>query len=404
MLLRTTRCFPLLSVALCAGVVFADDAKEAPKKERPELTAEAQAAADELLKSLPPDSEARKMLDDILDGRQLGATDGWFSMSKAHTRYPWATLKERFDRNDDGVVTAGELKLSEKRFARLDKDGDGVMTDRDLDWSEPTMSRSPANYVFGRSDQDVNGKVTAEEFQELFKKLGGEKDGFVSLDEIREYLQAPPQSRNDKPADAPSASTLVLGLQRQEVGSLQPGPDLNAVAPDFTLTSLSGETVTLSKEVGEKPIVLIFGNFTCGPFRSQSGNIEKFYDRYRDQAKIYLVYVREAHPQDGWWMTSNRRFGIDPKQPQNNDERRTVAQTCQKHLDLDLPFLVDTVDDAVGATYSGMPNRLYVIDTQGKIAFKNARGPFGFKLREMEQALILTLAESAGDKKVGKSE
>jgi hypothetical protein len=61
--------------------------------------------------------------------------------------------------------------------------------------------------------------------------------------------------------------------------------------------------------------------------------------------------------------------------------------------DSDLPFLVDTVDDKVGATYSGMPNRLYLIDREGKIAFKNGRGPFGFKPRELEQALVLMLNE-----------
>lgn len=397
---RFARSASLLSTLLATGVALADDSKPPA----PELTPEAQAAADALKKSLPGDSEARRMLDDILKGAMLGPTDGWFALSKAHTRYPWIALKERFDKNSDGEITREETSLGEVPFARLDKNGDGVLTDSDFDWSEVTMSRSPANFVFGRSDRDGNGKVTAEEFAELFRRLGGEKDGFVSLDEIREQLQPPASSRNDgPPADMPSASTLVLGLQRQEIGSQQPGPDLNAAAPDFTLQTLTGETVTLSKEIGEKPVVLIFGNFTCGPFRSQAGNIEKFYNRYRDQAKIFLVYVREAHPQDGWWMNSNRRIGIDPRQPQNNTERSEIAQTCRKHLDLDVPFLVDTTDDVVGATYSGMPNRLYVIDTDGRIAFKNARGPFGFKLREAEQALILTIADAAKDRKVGQS-
>ena len=401
-----SRSTSFLSALLCTGLAIAEAPR--PKSSEPaapsppavELTAEAQAAADELKKSLPPDSEARRMLDDILKGTMLGPTDGWFAMSRSYSRYSWPNLKKQFDANNDDRLTAKELGLDEEPFARLDRDSDGVVTARDLDWSEPTMSRSPANFVFGRSDADGNGKVTAEEFQGLFRQLGGEKDGFLSLDEIREQLQPPaasPAPGSARPADTPSASTLVLGLLRQEVGSHLPGPDLDALAPDFTLKSLDGKTVTLSKEIGEKPVVLIFGNFTCGPFRSQAGNIEKFYNRYRDQAKIFLVYVREAHPQDGWWMNSNRRIGIDPKQPLTDDERFAVAQTCQKHLDVDLPFLVDTINDAAGATYSGMPNRLYVIDTKGRIAFKNARGPFGFKLREMEQALILNLAESSKD-------
>ena len=156
-------------------------------------------------------------------------------------------------------------------------------------------------------------------------------------------------------------------------------------------SSLDGEQITLSKEIGEKPIVLIFGNFTCGPFRSQSGNIEKLYHRYQDRAKFFLVYVREAHPSDGWWMMSNQRVGIDLSQPKLDSDRRSIAVTCKKHLELDLPFLVDGVDDAVGSVYSGMPNRLYLIDQNGRIAFKNGRGPFGFHPRQLEQALLLQL-------------
>ena len=407
---RFVRPFPFLSVLLLAGLAAAEDPKPAPPKI--ELTPEAQAAADDLSKTLPADSEAKRMLDDILKGAQLGPTDGWFALSKSATRYSWPTLTARFDADKDGRITRDELKLGEKDFARLDRDSDGSLSERDFDWSEPTMGRSPANFVFGRGDQDGNGKVTAEEFQKLFEQLGGGADGYLSLDEIREQLQppAPPPpaaktaaaapASSARPADTPSPSTLVLGLQRQEIGSLQPGPAVESVAPDFTLKSLTGDEVTLSREVGDKPVVLIFGNFTCGPFRSQAGNIEKFAKRYEGRAKIFLVYVREAHPQDGWWMNSNRKIGIDPKQPQSDAERREIAQTCQRHLDLDVPFLVDNTDDKVGAQYSGMPNRLYLIDQQGKIAFKNARGPFGFKLRELEQALILLLKETEGGKDV----
>ena len=92
-------------------------------------------------------------------------------------------------------------------------------------------------------------------------------------------------------------------------------------------------------------------------------------------------------------MQSNQRAGIDLKQPLDNGQRRVIAETCQKHLDLKIPFLVDTIDDQVGSTYSGMPNRLYLIDQQGRIAFKNGRGPFGFHPRQLEQALVLLLNE-----------
>jgi hypothetical protein len=60
-------------------------------------------------------------------------------------------------------------------------------------------------------------------------------------------------------------------------------------------------------------------------------------------------------------------------------------------LDISMPVLVDELDDRVGHAYSGMPDRLYVIDRAGKVTFKSGRGPFGFKPGELEHALMLTL-------------
>ena len=151
------------------------------------------------------------------------------------------------------------------------------------------------------------------------------------------------------------------------------------------------EEVTLAKLVGSKPVVLIFGNFTCGPFRSQAGNVEKLFRRYEDRATFIMVYVREAHPTDGWSMESNDRVGVSLRQPKNYAERVEVAQTCSRTLRLGFPMLVDSINDAVGARYSGMPARLYLIDGEGKVAYKSGRGPFGFKPAELEQSLILLL-------------
>ena len=187
---------------------------------------------------------------------------------------------------------------------------------------------------------------------------------------------------------------LIRGLFRQEIGSLQPGPKLDETAPDFTLKTNDGKAeITLSKQIGPKPVVLIFGNFTCGPFRSQAGNFEKLHRRYKDRANFLMVYVREAHPTDGWRMESNDRVGVATAQPSTYDERAAVAQRCGKLLGLGFPLLVDTIDDAVGARYSGMPGRFYLIDREGKIAFKSGRGPYGFKPDELEQSLVLMLQD-----------
>ena len=105
------------------------------------------------------------------------------------------------------------------------------------------------------------------------------------------------------------------------------------------------------------------------------------------------VYVREAHPTDGAASAGNARVGINVQQPRSAEERAEVARNCCAALHMTMPLVVDTLDDRVGHAYSGMPDRLYVIDRDGKVAYQGGRGPFGFKPAEMEQALVMLLAE-----------
>ncbi len=380
-------------IARCEEPVASDAGLDDP------ITPEASAIEIELRKTLAPDSEAIAMLDSIVKGSTLGGDDGWFPLAKSQNRFNWGYVVTTFDTNSDQEISRNEFNGTDDDFARLDRNGDKRLLAKDFDWSEHSLTATPGFIMFFMADRDANGKVTRDEFAALFDQLAGDKSDYLAIDDLRTQFIPPPPGARERRADRPTRSTLIAGLQKQEIGSMQPGPKLGDTAPDFTLVNLRGESVTLSNEVGEKPIVLIFGNFTCGPFRSQSGNLEKLYQRYQDRAKFFLVYVREAHPSDGWWMLSNQRVGIDLVQPAQQDGRRTIAQKCQAHLELSVPFLVDDIDDKVGSQYSGMPNRLYVIDQQGKVTFKNGRGPFGFHPRELEQSLVLLLSgvSNSGD-------
>jgi hypothetical protein len=115
--------------------------------------------------------------------------------------------------------------------------------------------------------------------------------------------------------------------------------------------------------------------------------------RYGDRAEFLAVYVREAHPIDGWRIASNDKAGISIQQPRERTERVAVAEKCCSTLQISMPLLVDEQDDRVGHAYSGMPDRLYLIDCEGRVAYKGGRGPFGFLPGEMEQALIMLLLD-----------
>ena len=117
--------------------------------------------------------------------------------------------------------------------------------------------------------------------------------------------------------------------------------------------------------------------------------------RYGNEVAFLCVYVREAHPIDGWRMESNDAAGIAVKQPRDQGQRDEAAHKCCGTLGITMPLVVDELDDHVGHLYSGMPDRLYVLDGEGRVVYKGGRGPFGFKVGEMEQSLVMLLLDGA---------
>ena len=347
----------------------------------------------------PDRPEWLDMYTDILKGSQLGPGDGWFRRAVAQSRFGWKATKQSFDRDNDGIIARKEFPGSNDDFKRLDRDHDSALTQNDFDFSAHALAPSMGMRAYYALDRDGNGKVTREEIDAFFSKADSGGLDFLSLGDLQQAFDGPRQSpppKDAKASEGPSKETLIRGLFRQEIGSMQPGPALGEKVMDFTLKTNEGsKEVTLSTLFGSKPVVLVFGNFTCGPFRMQAGNVEKLFRRYGDRANFVMVYVREAHPIDGWQMDSNDAVGVHLPQPKTYEERVAVAQTCGERLSLGFPMLVDTMNDAVGAYYSGMPSRLYLIDGEGKVAYKSGRGPFGFKPAELEHNLILMLQDKA---------
>jgi hypothetical protein len=113
---------------------------------------------------------------------------------------------------------------------------------------------------------------------------------------------------------------------------------------------------------------------------------------YGDRVAFFVVYIREAHPEDGWVLETNRRADIRIADPATDEERTGVAEQCVLRLHIDLPVLVDRADNAVASAYGGWPDRLYLVGRDGRIAFQGNDGPFGFKPPELEKAIRAELA------------
>jgi hypothetical protein len=100
-----------------------------------------------------------------------------------------------------------------------------------------------------------------------------------------------------------------------------------------------------------------------------------------------VVYILEAHPSDVWQMESNIRDQVVLASPKDEDERATVAGACVRKLGIKFPAVLDEFGNTTEHAYTGWPDRIYLIDSGGRVVFKSRPGPFGFKPEELQAAL-----------------
>ena len=102
---------------------------------------------------------------------------------------------------------------------------------------------------------------------------------------------------------------------------------------------------------------------------------------------FYAVYIVEAHPTDIWQMKSNIKDNVLIANPKTDEERAFVAGACVRKLGIKFPAVIDGIDNRTEVAYTGWPDRLYLIDRDGKVAYKSRPGPFGFKPDQLEAAI-----------------
>lgn len=111
------------------------------------------------------------------------------------------------------------------------------------------------------------------------------------------------------------------------------------------------------------------------------------YEQYGSQVTFYAVYILEAHPTDVWQMQSNIKDNVLFASPKNEEEREYVAGACVRKLGIKFPAVIDGFENTTEKAYTGWPDRLYLIGSDGKVLFKSRPGPFGFKPDELEAAI-----------------
>ena len=131
-------------------------------------------------------------------------------------------------------------------------------------------------------------------------------------------------------------------------------------------------------------------------------SLNDIYVRHQDRVEFLVIYIREAHPVDGWWLgggvagkvlkARKSRAATDVYDPGTSEERQAVAGRCQTELAYGMKTYVDKVDDAVNEAYAAAPTRLYLVGKDGRVAYAGGLGPWGFKPSELEEAIESYLA------------
>ena len=159
---------------------------------------------------------------------------------------------------------------------------------------------------------------------------------------------------------------------------LRTGPKNGEVAPDFKLERARGGTLQASELWASKLLLVTTGSYTCPQFRSVTASRRELVEEFQSELNSVVVYTTEAHPVGAaspylnreFVTEENRKEGILLPQPQTYEERLAGARRCREILKMRSFVAVDKMDNAVWKAYGSSPNCAYLIDTGGKIVFR----------------------------------
>jgi peroxiredoxin len=196
--------------------------------------------------------------------------------------------------------------------------------------------------------------------------------GTFAVDWHLRYLKA---ERNRLYNEASEEYVAAMGVNTEEMKAwfLQK-LEVGTPAPDFVLPAVRNLEEVHLREVGAgKPVVLLFGSFSCNLFCNDVNEVEELYQQYKNRAEFLTVYITEAgHSIAGleYVLKSHHPGSPDPRENKHLEAiRRAIDQRG-----LTMPFVIDGDDRAVERAYLAWPRRLVVIDSDGNIAQDLGRG------------------------------
>ena len=154
----------------------------------------------------------------------------------------------------------------------------------------------------------------------------------------------------------------LTALDAEAASEAQAAPYAGFYAPDFSLESATGETVSLSDLRGQPVLVNLWASW-CGPCRAEMPAMERVYERYQDQGFVILAVNA------------------------TNQDSHAAALAFYEELGLNYPLLFD-VDGAASTAYQlrALPSSFFILP-DGRIQEVVIGGP-------MAEALLIIRVEA----------
>lgn len=206
--------------------------------------------------------------------------------------------------------------------------------------------------------------------------------------ESRKLLERAVQVR---PGSEEARAALAGGFDFKAT-SADPGIPVGAPAPAIGSLTFGGRA---------RPVVLVFGSYTCPKLRTSAAELKRIAETYHEQVDFRLVYISEAHPGGGtestWQSTINQKEGIELAPARTLAEKQDHATLCLRKLTLPWAVQVDGMDAAAERAYQAWPSRLYIVGRDGRVAYQTRLGELDFHTDQLEHTIREILSGRASD-------
>ncbi len=147
-----------------------------------------------------------------------------------------------------------------------------------------------------------------------------------------------------------AAWIVFTAPEPEQFNQAQSAPSKGFLAPDFTLTTLDGASITLSDLRGEAVLINLWASW-CGPCRAEMPAMQKIHERYADQG-FHILAVNAT-----------------------NQDSLSSAAAFVEELGVTYPILLD-LDGSVSALYQlrALPSTFFV-GPDGRITEVIVGGP-----------------------------